>query len=404
MLKLKDYQEWALDALREYFQECSRTENADTSFYTVTHNTFGHGIPYNPVEEIPGLPYVCLRIPTGGGNIIHSLANVLKLRRPIVIVDEAHNARTSLSFATLSRFSPSCIIEFTATPDRKEHASNVLYSASAADLKSARMIKMPIHLTTRPDWKELLGDAVHCRNGLEQKANLERQQTREYIRPVMLIQAQPKRKGQETLSVDVVKNCLLIDHKIPEEQIALATGAAKELEGIDMAAPDVPTINDHSHNSDRLFTLWEQARGDGLEVAFDFTYCRFLRHNAVAFIGGLARLIQSRDGQVTFRWNTLQPNIFTNLAQNGFLAAFGHHSNAWLGNSIPFRVDLIQDKNAVVDYLKMQWLGRGWVQISDRLRDSVVGNVLEIYANAFEHSHSEIGVFSAASITHNSMS
>ncbi|MCP4491470.1 MAG: hypothetical protein GY820_29770 [Gammaproteobacteria bacterium] len=81
------------------------------------------------------------------------------------------------------------------------------FQQPAADLKSARMIKMPIHLTTRADWKELLADAVHCRNGLEQKANLDRQRTGEYIRPVMLIQAQPKRKGQETLSVDMVKNC-----------------------------------------------------------------------------------------------------------------------------------------------------------------------------------------------------
>jgi len=36
MFVLKDYQEWALDALRDYFQECSRTGDADTSFYAVT--------------------------------------------------------------------------------------------------------------------------------------------------------------------------------------------------------------------------------------------------------------------------------------------------------------------------------------------------------------------------------
>src|SRR5690606_9933519 len=38
------------------------------------------------------------------GSLIHSLANVLRLRRPIVIVDEAHNARTELTFDTLARF------------------------------------------------------------------------------------------------------------------------------------------------------------------------------------------------------------------------------------------------------------------------------------------------------------
>ncbi len=32
------------------------------------------------------------------GTIPHSLSNVLRLWRPIVIMDEAHNARTPLSF------------------------------------------------------------------------------------------------------------------------------------------------------------------------------------------------------------------------------------------------------------------------------------------------------------------
>lgn len=161
-----------------------------------------------------------------------------------------------------------------------------------------------------------------------------------------------------------------------------------------MIVLQVPTINDQPHDFDRLFGLWEQANGDFLEVVFDFSFCGFMRQNAVAFIGGLARLIQYRGGQVTFRWDTLKQKIFTNLAQNGFLAAFGYHSGPWFGNSIPFREDKVQDKNAVVDYLKTKWLGRGLVHISDRLRGVVVGNVWEIYANAFEHGRSEVGVFS----------
>ena len=390
MFALKDYQEWALDALRDYFQECSRTDDADTSFYSVTKKIFGQGIPFNQVQELPGLPYVCLRIPTGGGktivachsigvaakelvhterpvvlwlvpsnailaqtinalrdrkhpyrqaletaigavnvldveaalyvkraqldseatiivttmqafrvedtvgrrvyrdsgelmdhfsgipphvadtldkgeggNTIHSLANVLRLRRPVVIVDEAHNSRTSLSFETLARFNPACIIEFTATPAKEERASNVLYSASAADLKSAQMIKMPICLTTRPQWKELLADAIHCRNGLEQNAGLERQQTGEYIRPIMLIQAEAQRKGRETQSVEVVKRCLITDHKIPGEQIAIATGTTKELEGIDILQADVPI----------RYVITIQALREGWDCPFAYVLC-----------------------------------------------------------------------------------------------------------------------------------
>ncbi len=92
------------------------------------------------------------------GGVIPSLANVLRMHKPIVIVDEAHNARTLLSFETLARFSPSCIIEFTATPDTDTHPSNVLYSVSAAELKAENMIKLPILLETKADWKAVVYD------------------------------------------------------------------------------------------------------------------------------------------------------------------------------------------------------------------------------------------------------
>ena len=78
------------------------------------------------------------------GRPFFSLANVLRLHRPMVIVDEAHNARTPLSFDTLARFSPSLILELTATPQtehnpsRDQHASNILHAVSAAELKAGR--------------------------------------------------------------------------------------------------------------------------------------------------------------------------------------------------------------------------------------------------------------------------
>ena len=47
------------------------------------------------------------------GVVTYSLANVLNMHRPLVIMDEAHNARTELSFDTLVRFRPSAIVELT---------------------------------------------------------------------------------------------------------------------------------------------------------------------------------------------------------------------------------------------------------------------------------------------------
>ncbi len=155
----------------------------------------------------------------------------------------------------------------------------------------------------------------------------------------------------------------------------------------------VPTVNDDSRDFDRLFALWDRVNDDELEVTFDFSCCTFLRQNAVAFLGGLARLIEYRGGRASFAWDTLQDAIRTNLAQQGFLAAFNAGGGPWTGNSIPYREDRQQDKHEQMEYLKRKWLGRGWVNVSPKLRDAIVGNVWEIYANAFEHSNSPIGVF-----------
>lgn len=100
------------------------------------------------------------------GVLACSLANVLRLRRPAVIMDEAHNARTRLSFDTLARFSPSCILELTATPETTHRpesgyfASNVLHHVSAAELKAEQMIKMPVRLETRNNWQEVIAEAL----------------------------------------------------------------------------------------------------------------------------------------------------------------------------------------------------------------------------------------------------
>lgn len=155
----------------------------------------------------------------------------------------------------------------------------------------------------------------------------------------------------------------------------------------------IPTINDDPSDFDRLFALWGQVNGDGLDVTFDFSQCGFLRQNAVAFLGGLARLVEHRGGRAGFAWHTLQDAIRMNLAQQGFLAAFLAGGGPWTGNSIPYREDPRQDKRQQMDYLKRKWLGRGWVNISAPLCNAIVGNVWEIYENAFEHAASPIGVF-----------
>lgn len=155
----------------------------------------------------------------------------------------------------------------------------------------------------------------------------------------------------------------------------------------------VRTINESSTDYDYLFELWKIISRNDDDAYLDFSNCRFLGQNAVAFIGGMARLVQSRGRRIWFAWHTLNPRVHANLAQNGFLRAFGHPREPSLGNSIPFREDRAMSPHGFAVHLSRRWLGRGWISISDGLRDAIVGRVSEAYSNVFEHARSEIGLF-----------
>ena len=155
----------------------------------------------------------------------------------------------------------------------------------------------------------------------------------------------------------------------------------------------IPTLNDTPEDFQQLFEMSNQVNGLFEDVRFDFSSCRFLRSNAVAFLGGFARLIESLGGSVIFDWDTLRSNsVRANLCQNGFAGNFGYNAKAWSGHSIPYREEMEPDMNEIMDYLTFSWIGK-WVNVTDRLRDAISGRMWEIYSNAFEHSDTEVGVF-----------
>lgn len=167
----------------------------------------------------------------------YSLANVLRLRRPFMVVDEEHNSRTELAFDMLARFRPSGVMELTATPDLERTPSNVLHSVSAAELKAEEMVKLPVVLETEPNWQQCLADAISRRDALHQLALEEHRAGAPYLRPLVLIQSEPRRAGIETLDFDRVKNELINNHGIPVAEIVVATGEEKGLEHIDVQYP-----------------------------------------------------------------------------------------------------------------------------------------------------------------------
>lgn len=155
----------------------------------------------------------------------------------------------------------------------------------------------------------------------------------------------------------------------------------------------IPTINDNMSDFQQLFSLLDQAVCFNSNITFNFSKCRFMRPNATAFLGGLARLIEHNGHSVYFDWQTLSDAMLTNLCQCGFAYKFGHDQKPWDGNSVPYREDLSYDPYNTIDFLIHNWIGRGWVHVSNKLSNAIAGKMWEIYNNAFEHGHSKIGIF-----------
>ncbi len=219
----------------------------------------------------------------------YSLANVLRLRRPFVVVDEAHNNRTELAFDMLARFRPSGVMELTATPDLTRTPSNVLHSVSAAELKAEEMIKLPVVLETEPNWQQCLADAIGRRDALHKLADEERRAGAAYLRPLVLIQSEPRRAGLETLDYERVRNELITNHRIPAEEIVVATGEEKGLEQIEtdykggIADPACPV----------KFVITQKALAEGWDCPFAYILVSMASlHSATAVEQLLGRVLR----------------------------------------------------------------------------------------------------------------
>ena len=193
----------------------------------------------------------------GKGTIKFSFRNLLALHSPLVIVDEAHNATSKLSVEVMQRVQPACIVEFTATPASN---SNILHSVSASELKAADMIKLPVVLTEHQTWDEAITAAVQTREKLFQFTSNER----EYIRPIVLFQAEDK--GHE-ITYEVVLNYLLEQEQIPRERIAVATGNQRELDGVNLL--------DQNNKVDFVITV--EALKEGWDCPFAYVFCSVAR-------------------------------------------------------------------------------------------------------------------------------
>lgn len=187
------------------------------------------------------------------GKILYSFANLLHHHRPLVIVDEAHNAKSDLSVEVLKRVKAICVVEYTATPASN---SNIIHSVSAAELKAEQMIKLPIILSAdHASWQHAITASIQTRQKLEEIAAKDK----DYIRPIILFQAENKDKD---ITVEVIEK-YLVDEGIDRAQIAIATGEQRELDKINLFDPSCPI----------RYIITVQALKEGWDCSFAYVLC-----------------------------------------------------------------------------------------------------------------------------------
>ncbi|MGZ4953510.1 MAG: DEAD/DEAH box helicase [Methylobacter sp.] len=164
-----------------------------------------------------------------------ALINVIRRLKPIVIVDESHNAESSLSVEMLKNLNPHFIFDLTATP---RNNSNIISYVDAMALKKQHMVKLPVIVANQPSRKEAIESALILRRQLEAIAIEEEIKGGKYIRPIVLLQAQP-RIGEDNTTYEKTKEHL-IQSGIPEDQIKIKTANINELKGVDLMSKDCP--------------------------------------------------------------------------------------------------------------------------------------------------------------------
>src|SRR5690554_2896266 len=162
-----------------------------------------------------------------------ALINVIRSLNPVLVVDESHNAESDLSVDMLQNLNPSFILDLTATPKQN---SNIVSLVPAIELKKESMVKLPVIVYNNHDKTEVINNALHLQRKLENLAIKQETEGGKYIRPILLFQAQPKTKDDNTTFEKLKEQLLGLG--IPESHIKIKTANIDELKGIDLMSKD----------------------------------------------------------------------------------------------------------------------------------------------------------------------
>lgn len=168
------------------------------------------------------------------GNEEIQLHSVLRALHPVVVVDESHNATSKLSEQMLNELEPSIVIDLTATPREN---SNVICFTDALQLKKYNMVKLPVIVYNHSTKEQVIDSAITLQKRLEDAAK-ESFNGDNYIRPIVLFQAESNLQGAEDRKTFEKVKESLVKMGIPEERIRIKTAEIDELKGEDLMSPE----------------------------------------------------------------------------------------------------------------------------------------------------------------------
>ncbi len=178
------------------------------------------------------------------GPVKHSLFNVFKMLRPVVVLDEAHkaygarNQQANEEFArSINRLDPSLVIELSATPNRG--ISNLLVDITGVELKNEEMIKLPVQVTsfTNADWHYTLAQAHDQLERLDAEAQSLQMSEGRYIRPIAVVRVERTGKQQrdgERIHAEDVREYLTQNLGVSANAVAVKSSEKDELAGMDL--------------------------------------------------------------------------------------------------------------------------------------------------------------------------
>ncbi len=256
---------------------------------------------------------------TVGSIIKDSLGNVMRLMRPMVVIDEGHHAYTENALKTIDGFNPSFVLELSATPrvakKKDEHGANILVDIRGGDLDRAEMIKLPINVDVRPwpDWKACLAASVGKLDELQREADRLRADTGRYLRPILLVQVE--RTGADQADSGMIHandaEAYLLQLGFSKAQIAIKTSEKDELkqpENIDLLSPacEVRAI------------ITRQALQEGWDCPFAYVLCALAAgRNPAALTQLIGRILRQPNVTRTHRAALDESYVFCHDAQTG---------------------------------------------------------------------------------------